>query len=73
MRHDGNRKSENSGHKQPIGTQCTNVRALYDCLSYLMEEARDAEFHELAHLIGVAAKSAEDAMRDLINGTKGTQ
>lgn len=72
MARSGNRKSQYPGQNRPTDAQCTDVRALYDCLSYLVVEAKQAELHELAHLIGVAAQSAEDAIHNLIRSVKST-
>lgn len=47
-----------------------DARAIYDCLSYLESEAKQAKMDELAHLIGVAAASAEETTRSLGNGNK---
>ena len=41
------------------------LRALYDCLCYLQAEAQHISLHELAHLIGVAALSAEELLLTL--------
>jgi len=68
----GNRKSQYPGHKRQSRVQCVDARALYDCLCYLVVEANKAELHELAHLIGVAAQSAEDSIRNLIRSAKST-
>ena len=47
-----------------------DARAIHDCLSYLESEAKQADLHELAHLIGVAAVSAEETTRSLGNPPK---
>ena len=70
MRKMEKRKRADKGNSgRPKESNYVNVRALYDCLSYLEEEARRVKLSELSHLIGVAASSAEETAKLLTRST----